>query len=52
MKYMVIAIKWSSEEQKQVKYVAGEFDEFMNASIFRDAYNKFYSANAYIVERV
>lgn len=52
MKYIVIATKWSGEEEKQVKYVAGEFDEYMNAALFRDAYNKYYSASAYIVERV
>ena len=52
MKYMVIATKWSEEIKTQVKYVAGEFDEYMNASIFKQAYNEYYSANAYIVERV
>ena len=52
MKYMVIAVKWDSEEKKQVKYVAGEFDVYMNASLFKQAYNEYYSADAYIVERV
>ena len=52
MKYMVIATKWDSKEEKQVQYVAGEFDKYFNASLFKNAYNEYYSANAYIVERV
>ena len=52
MKYMVIATKWDEELAKQVKYVAGEFDTYMNASLFKQAYNAHYSADAYIVERV
>lgn len=52
MKYMVIATKWDEELAKQVKYVAGEFDIYMNAVIFKQAYNTHYSADAYIVERV
>lgn len=52
MKYMVIAKKWDSEKGKQIEYIAGEFDEYMNASIFKNAYNAYYSTDAYIVERV
>lgn len=49
MKCYVIATKWSEKEKKQVKFVAGEFDEYMNAHIFKEAYNEHYSADAHIV---
>ena len=49
-KYFVIAKIWDSEKKEQVEYIAGEFDLYMNASIFKNAYNKYYSANARIVE--
>lgn len=50
MKYFVIAIHWDEKRKAQVKYIAGQFDNYMNASIFRDAYNNYYSASAKIVE--
>lgn len=49
-KYFVIAKKWSNERQAVVKYIAGEFPSYINAAIFRDAYNVHYSANAVVVE--
>ncbi len=49
-KYLVIAVKWDNEVRAQVKYVAGEFSEYMCAVLFRDAYNENYVADAYIVE--
>ena len=49
-KYLVIAIRWNASEKVQEPYVAGEFTDFINATLFRDAYNKYYSANAKIVE--
>ena len=52
MKYLVIITKWSEEQHNRVEVVAGAFDSYFNASLFRDAYNKHYSASAYIVERV
>lgn len=52
MKYMVIIKKWSDEYHTQIEVVAGMFDSYFNASLFRDAYNEHYSASAYIVERV
>lgn len=51
-KYEVWVTVWSEEHQKQIKVVAGEFDRFMNAKIFKDAYENFYSAHAEIVEYV
>ncbi len=50
MKYFVIAIHWDETKQAQVKYIAGEFSNYMNAKIFKDAYNTHYHANAEIVE--
>ena len=50
MKYFVIATRWDDKKRAQVKYIAGEFNSYMNASLFRDAYNNHYHANAKIVE--
>ena len=50
MKYFVIATCWHDEKEEDVKCIAGEFDSYMNASIFRDVYDKYYSTNATIVE--
>ena len=50
MKYFVIATCWNDEKEEAVKCIEGVFDSYMNASIFRDAYDKYYSTNAVIVE--
>ena len=50
MKYFVIATHWDDKRQAPVKYIAGEFDRYMNAVLFRDAYNSYYSTDAKIVE--
>lgn len=50
MKYFVIATHWDDKRKAQVKYIAGEFSSYMNANIFKEAYNAHYSANAVIVE--
>ena len=49
-KYFVIATVWSSAENKQVDTIVGEFNKFHNANIFKEAYNDYYSATAYIKE--
>lgn len=49
-KYEVWVTVWSEEHKKQIKVVAGEFDKFMNANLFAEAYKKHYSATAEIVE--
>lgn len=49
MKYFVIATKWDPKQEKQIKYIAGEFNNFVNAEIFRTAYNERYSADAMII---
>ena len=50
MKYVVIATKWDSTEKTSIKYIAGQFDSFINAKIFSEAYNIHFSANSKIVE--
>lgn len=42
MKYFVIATHWDDKRKAPVKYIAGEFDRYMNAVLFRDAYNSYY----------
>jgi len=49
-KYYVVAIKWDDNEKKQVEKVLGEFDDYMNANIFKQAYYKIYSCSPRIVE--
>lgn len=49
-KYMVLAIQWDSESRQQREFIIGEFNTYMNAALFRDAYNKHYSASARIQE--
>ena len=51
MKYFVIATCWNDKKKEDMKCIAGEFDSYMNASIFRNAYEKYYyNTNATIVE--
>lgn len=50
MKYFVIATKWDDTRKAQVKYIAGQFDSYINAKLFKDAYNGHYHADAKIVE--
>ena len=49
-KYYVIATVWSEEHKNQVKVIAGEFDNHMNATIFRDAYNEHYNTDAIVAD--
>ena len=49
-KYEVWVTVWSDEYQQQIKKVAGEFDRYMNAKLFADAYSFQYSTTAEIVE--
>ncbi|MDY5727328.1 MAG: hypothetical protein SPK49_01765 [Erysipelotrichaceae bacterium] len=51
-KYEVWVTIWSDEYNKQIKVVAGEFDRYMNAKLFADAYANNYSAIPEIVEYV
>ena len=49
-RYEVLATIWSDEHKKQVKKVIGEFDRFMNAKLFANAYNAHYSTTVEIIE--
>lgn len=50
MRYQVIAKQWSEEKKAIVEYIAGSFNEYHLAAIFRDAYNDHYRADAKIVD--
>lgn len=50
MKYFVIATHWDDTKKAHVKYIAGEFDNCMNADIFKKAYSNFHKSDAMIVE--
>lgn len=50
MRYLVIATHWNENIKDQEKYVAGSFDKYLNAELFRNAYNEHFKSNAYIVE--
>lgn len=50
MRYFVIAERYDYDKKAQVKYIAGEFDSFPCAKIFKDAYNEYYKADACIVD--
>ena len=49
-KFEVMATVWSDEQNAQVKVVIGEFDRYMNARIFADAYSAYYPSATEIVE--
>ena len=49
-KYFVISTHWDEERKAQVKYIAGAFNDFPNANIFKNAYNEHYKADAVIVD--
>ena len=51
-KFEVWVTVWRNEHQKQIKVVAGEFDSYMNAKLFANAYSEHYSATAEIVEHI
>ena len=48
-KYFVIAKHWDDSKKDITKRIAGEFTKYIDAALFRDAYNAHYSANSYIV---
>jgi len=47
--YFVVAAKYDEKVEKQIKVIVGQFKDFVNAKIFMDAYNKFYSTDAKVV---
>ena len=50
MKYFVIANKWGNKRSAIVRYIAGEFDNRINAQIFKDAYDAHYCTCVKIIE--
>ena len=48
-RYFVIATHWDDEKKAPMKFVAGEFTSWINAALFRDAYNEHYKADAHVV---
>ena len=50
MKYFVIASRWDEEKECIIKTIVGEFTEYIMASIFKEAYNEHFSADAKVVE--
>lgn len=48
MTYFVIAKHWDEEKKEQVNYIAGQFEEYRNATLFKEAYNEWYHADAVI----
>ena len=48
-KYVVIVKRFDTCRNVQIKEIVGEFSTYINAKIFKDAYNKEYSANAVII---
>lgn len=49
-KYEVWVTKWSEEHNAQIKIIAGQFSEYMNAKIFAQAYADRYSVKVEIIE--
>lgn len=50
MKYFVIVTRWSEEQHAQIKEIAGMFDRWHLAMMFKKAYDTTYSTNASIIE--
>ena len=48
-KYEVWVTRWSEEHKSQIKVIAGEFNEYMNASLFAQAYADHYHATVEII---
>lgn len=51
-KFEVRAVVWSGEYNKQIKKIMGEFDDFVIAKLFANAYADHYSSEVEIVEYV
>lgn len=50
MKYLVIIKKWDNNKGKQVEEVAGGFNEWFNAMLFKKAYDNHYCTNAKVID--
>lgn len=47
--YVVVVTRFDTCRKVQIRDIVGEFSTYRNARIFKDAYNKEYSANAVII---
>ena len=52
IKYEVEVTMWCDELKKRIEVIAGSFDNYTNAKIFHDAYEKHYRSSAVILEYV
>lgn len=50
MKYFVIATIFDRNRGEQVRHIIGEFDDVLNAIIFKDAYNARFHSDAKVVD--
>lgn len=50
MRYFVVATHLNEEREVAEKFIAGVFNDFMCASIFRRAYNEYYKADAVVFD--
>lgn len=50
MRYLVVTTRWDEEREVPEKLIAGVFNDFMSASIFRRAYNEYYKAEAVVFD--
>ena len=48
-RYYVVAIRYNSELGRQEEYIAGEFNDYMNADIFRAAYDEKYKVTSLLI---
>ena len=49
-RYFVVATQWSEKDNAQIKVIIGEFSRYIYASIFKDAYNDRYKADATVID--
>lgn len=47
--YVVRAVHWNVDTKRQEWYIAGVFNDWVNACIFKDAYKEHYSCNEIMI---
>jgi len=50
MKYIVIANRWDDDRKQIIECSVGSFDTFVNAKIFKEAYEERYKLKARILD--
>ena len=48
--YFVVARKWSNEHNEIVLYVAGKFNDYNMAMLFKRSYEEHYKSSASIID--